>query len=1061
MRLFHLFLFFFLATHAMAQIVNIPDPKFKNALINTKCDYSVFYDPDDVDKNNNGEIEVEEARWVQILYLPSQGITSLTGIEAFTRIHRLDCANNQLTNLNYTFPAVLDSLNCSNNPLDTLDLSPFTNLIYLGCNRLNLDTLSLVAMTNLRTLDCTGNRLKYLDLRTQATLLWLDCSGNQLREMYLKNGQQQYQIGFANNPALRYICCDSTELRAVQDSVAKYGLTNCTVSTFCAPGSGGKVYTVQGRALLDLNGNGCDTADRAFAYLPLRVVSSSDVGNFLANASGDFSFSLPAGSYTITPRIEQPAYFQVTPLSTTLPGPTDTLSTAFCISANGTYPDLEVTLAPLAVVRPGFETSFRIGYKNKGTTVQSGNLVVEYDDDQLDFVSASQPVKSQSTGRAIWDFSNLGPLQERHFDLVLRAHTPVQISPLQLGDTVVLTARIESAAQDASPADNTFELTQIAVGSYDPNDKTCLQGPVLLPAAVGKDYLHYLIRFENTGTFAAENVVVRDTLDTQVFDLSTFYVVGASHSMRTRLTQNRIEFSFPNIQLPFDDANNDGYVLFKIKTKPNLPLGTLLKNRAGIYFDFNAPIITNVAETVVNDKDDPVIYIPDPQFKYALTKTYRSDININGFVRADDIADRNRDGEIQLSEALAVEAFFFLSMNIKNLEGIQYFTNIIDIELPDNQLQKLDLRKLIKLTGLSCRNNQIKELLLPDNDILTHLLCPFNQLESIQIPNNQKLINYINISNNKLTTLDLPETLTGLLTLDCAYNQLSQLIIPQSFIKLNHLLCSSNQLTNLNIDHLRSLSYLDCSSNKITHLSTEKNKKMAQLFCKNNQLNEVNLKNGTNETVELQGNLNLAYICCDEDEQKNLLNRINIWGLPSCEVNSYCNAQTSGLFHTLAGQTTIDADSDGCNTNDPAYAYIKYEHYDQFFVKNRTFGLFDGKFQINTTNNRGNTLFPVPEMPYFTANPISVYPPDPLQYDTVTQNICLTPKGNYNDLETVLLPQSPARPGHAATYRLIGKNKGTVSASGTLSLEFNTFCSRGIFQTCALTKAKKLKSLLR
>lgn len=1015
MRLLQLFLFFFLATHAMAQIVNIPDPKFKNALINTKCDYSVFYDPDDVDKNNNGEIEVDEARQVQILHVPSQGITSLTGIEAFTRMQRLQCANNQLTNLNYTFPAVFDSLNCSNNPLDTLDLSIFTNLIYLGCNRLNLDTLSLVALTNLRTLECTGNRLKYLDLRAQATLLWFDCSGNQLREMYLKNGQRQYEMKFANNPALRYICCDSTELSAVQDSVTKYGLSNCTVSTFCAPGSGGKVYTVQGRALLDLNGNGCDTADRAFAYLPLRVVSSSDVGDFLANASGNFSFSLPAGSYTITPRVEQPAYFQVTPLSIALPEPTDTLTTAFCISANGTYPDLEVTLVPLAVVRPGFETSYRIGYKNKGTTVQSGNLVVEYDDDQFDFVSASQPVKSQSAGTATWDFSNLAPLQERHFDLVLRAHTPVQISPLQLGDTVVLTARIESAAQDASPADNTFELTQIAVGSYDPNDKTCLQGPVLLPEAVGKDYLHYLIRFENTGTFAAENVVVRDTLDTQVFDLSTLYMVGASHSMSTRLTQNRVEFSFPNIQLPFDDANNDGYVLFKIKTKPNLPIGTLLKNRAGIYFDFNAPIITNVAETVVDNKNDPVIFIPDPAFKYALTQVPRADIQIDGVISTDAIVDKNRDGEIQLSEAQAVEALWFFSQNIENPEGVQYFTNMISLGVSGNLIRKLDVQKLEKLQLLDCSNNEITEMILPNDGDMLSLYCGFNQLTTLVLPPGLVKLRSMGCGPNKLTILEFPKTLTDMDVLDCR----------------------DNELTYLNLENLPSLSYLFCSSNKLTQISIEKNKKLNNLICRNNQLTDMYLKNGTIAQVAIENNPLLTYICCDEDEQLDLLLQARAYIGPDCVVNSYCSEKSLVYLHNFRGKTIVDFNSNNCDADDPTYPYFKFSYN---HISKTLFGLADGTYNTNASIKWQNTLSPVVETPsYFSINPPSVAPLNPLQYDTVTQNICLTPKGNYNDLETVLLPESPARPGHAATYRLIGKNKGTVSASGTLTLEFNTF----------------------
>ena len=60
------------------------------------------------------------------------------------------------------------------------------------------------------------------------------------------------------------------------------------------------------------------------------------------------------------------------------------------------------------------------------------------------------------------------------------------------------------------------------------------------------------------------------------------------------------EFIFENINLPFDDATNDGYVAFKIKTKPSLVVGDSFSNTASIYFDYNFPIVTNNACTTVS-----------------------------------------------------------------------------------------------------------------------------------------------------------------------------------------------------------------------------------------------------------------------------------------------------------------------------------------------------------------------------------------------------------------------------------------------------------------------------
>ena len=107
-------------------------------------------------------------------------------------------------------------------------------------------------------------------------------------------------------------------------------------------------------------------------------------------------------------------------------------------------------------------------------------------------------------------------------------------------------------------------------------------------------YVHYMIRFENLGTANAQNVVVKDIIDTSKFEINTLIPIKGSHSFETRISDtNKVEFIFENINLPFDDANNDGYVAFKIKTKSELIIGDTFSNLANIYFDYNAPIITN------------------------------------------------------------------------------------------------------------------------------------------------------------------------------------------------------------------------------------------------------------------------------------------------------------------------------------------------------------------------------------------------------------------------------------------------------------------------------------
>lgn len=142
------------------------------------------------------------------------------------------------------------------------------------------------------------------------------------------------------------------------------------------------------------------------------------------------------------------------------------------------------------------------------------------------------------------------------------------------------------------------EECNTVIGSFDPNDKTGF------PLGYGpKHYiergtdLQYLIRFQNTGTDTAFTVVVRDTI-TNMLDLSTLRLGVSSHPFELNIVNgNILEFMFKNILLPdsfVNEPGSHGYLNFSISQKANLPLGSIIENSAGIYFDFNAPVITNL-----------------------------------------------------------------------------------------------------------------------------------------------------------------------------------------------------------------------------------------------------------------------------------------------------------------------------------------------------------------------------------------------------------------------------------------------------------------------------------
>ncbi len=135
------------------------------------------------------------------------------------------------------------------------------------------------------------------------------------------------------------------------------------------------------------------------------------------------------------------------------------------------------------------------------------------------------------------------------------------------------------------------------VGAYDPNDKTGL------PLGVDSEHfieqnqdLTYTIRFQNTGTDTAFTVVVIDNLPISL-NPATIRILGSSHPYDFVFEgHNTLKFTFPNIMLPDSNVNepaSHGFVKFFIEQQADLAIGTQIENEAGIYFDFNDPVITN------------------------------------------------------------------------------------------------------------------------------------------------------------------------------------------------------------------------------------------------------------------------------------------------------------------------------------------------------------------------------------------------------------------------------------------------------------------------------------
>lgn len=317
-------------------------------------------------------------------------------------------------------------------------------------------------------------------------------------------------------------------------------------------------------------------------------------GNFTGNsgANGSYFIVTGIGTYDVT---AAPGSFDaqsgpLPPVTFAATGASD-WGNNIPMVASSIQGDLSVTITAKRT-RPGFNNAVTVHCKNEGTLPIDGTVTLTFDPLQT-FVSTNPP-GTIAANTVSWGTPLLGIGEIEEYEVVL--HTPAGtplLTPVQH------TALVQTAPPDAVPANDTYVFNDVVVGSYDPNDKLVSHSE-LTPAEVAAGAeLTYTIRFQNTGTAEAVDVRLLDSLP-HGLDLAGFEFVGSSHPAVWSITDGVLAVLYDNIMLPdsgSDQLGSNGHFMFRLPAANSLVLGDSLANRAAIYFDFNAPVITAYATT--------------------------------------------------------------------------------------------------------------------------------------------------------------------------------------------------------------------------------------------------------------------------------------------------------------------------------------------------------------------------------------------------------------------------------------------------------------------------------
>jgi hypothetical protein len=250
--------------------------------------------------------------------------------------------------------------------------------------------------------------------------------------------------------------------------------------------------------------------------------------------------------------------------------------------------DLEGLISGQFRARWGDTISIKVTVHNQGMYKRNARVKLTLPA-EVDYVS-STPSGSIGGRMLEWQIGALSPFQKKVFTV----NVGVSLAKTKTGDDICYQLAVDTFDMENDTANNFDTLCQRVVSSYDPNSKESYPSGVI---NYSPEKINYVINFQNLGSDFARHVVIRDTLS-GLLHPAALLLEESSHNCKVTLEGRVLILSFRNINLNYaakDSSGSKGWAAFSIGAAPGLKPGTVISNRAYIYFDYNPAIITNDA----------------------------------------------------------------------------------------------------------------------------------------------------------------------------------------------------------------------------------------------------------------------------------------------------------------------------------------------------------------------------------------------------------------------------------------------------------------------------------
>ena len=436
-----------------------------------------------------------------------------------------------------------------------------------------------------------GEQVEYLgQFQELATVNLLAASGTDLygfeqKKYYFFDGDKLTTLSYTGLPSIGYIQFILSENEYVYAIVGNSKIFRSSEPLSYKQFITGSVYNHVNQDCT------LDTSEATLKYWQVKIEKDDYIRIKTSDNEGKFSFSVPDGDYKLS---SQPinsnwdlceSHFDIS-----IDENHSNVKQDFLAKGQTECAELELDVST-PLLRRCFDNYYYIQVRNTGPQASEGTTLTLELDPYCYLISVSIPYIQVNDSILKFDLGELAVNDNISFQIffTLSCNAPIGIEHCLKGSL--------SDDKDCGHSRSSYTECQQNIGSYDPNDKRIFNEGGQESETVDKgEYIYYHIRFQNTGTDTAFNIRVVDPFSPKL-DLGTLEMLSASHPYNYIITDGpSLAVNFENILLPDSSTNepaSHGYFKFRIKPLPEYDYGTNISNQAGIYFDFNEPVLTN------------------------------------------------------------------------------------------------------------------------------------------------------------------------------------------------------------------------------------------------------------------------------------------------------------------------------------------------------------------------------------------------------------------------------------------------------------------------------------